>query len=90
MEKSKFEQELGEVPPIPLDLFEQVIEKSNARVLHFPTKIVAALLIIGVTAALYLQLGSGHGEESIMMVQVESVSYIYETYSDNYDLLSDL
>jgi hypothetical protein len=90
VEKSKFEKELGNVPPVPANLFDQVIEGSTANVWYFPTKIVAALFILGVTTVLYLQQESKNGSEATAMIQAEYVSYIYETYSDTYDLLSDL
>jgi hypothetical protein len=90
MEKSKLKKAVGTVPPVPEAVFGRVMDESTTKVWYLPRKSVAALFILAVTTALFLQHRNKHGEEGMTVVHAESVSYIYETYSENYDLLSDL
>ena len=88
MEKSNFYKELSNVPPIPDEIFDDIIKNSKVKLTYFIPKAAVALFIFAVTLGLYFQ--NDDKTENILLNQDESIAYIYETYSDNYDLLEDL
>ncbi len=88
--KNNIYEQLKDVPPVPTEVINRVMEERDVKIHYFIPKAAVAALLIAAITTFVLTSNNNSNTEFVSSESSIALTYFEDSYSDSYDLLDNL